>query len=63
MTYAPMGRQGGKVTAVLRDCLVITSFIVGPDGRAQPNRQNLCVATDGKGVNQDVDLLPGKSRE
>jgi type IV pilus assembly protein PilP len=58
-----IGRQGGKVTAVLRDCLVVTSFVVGSDGRAQPNRQNLCVITDGQGARPDVDLLLQKSRE
>ncbi|MBL8920918.1 MAG: pilus assembly protein PilP [Myxococcaceae bacterium] len=58
-----VGRQAGKVTAILRDCIVITSFVVGPDGRAQPNRQNLCVSTEGQGSNPILDLLNGKTRE
>jgi type IV pilus assembly protein PilP len=58
-----VGRQAGKVTAILRDCIVVTSFVVGPDGRAQPNRQNLCVSTEGQGSNPVLDLLIGKTRE
>lgn len=58
-----VGRQAGKVTAILRDCIVVTSFVVGPDGRAQPNRQNLCVSTEGQGVNPVLDLMNGKTRE
>lgn len=57
-----IGRQGGKVTAILRDCIVVTSFVRGPDGRAQPNRQNLCVKKESK--HQPVlDLMVGKMRE
>ncbi|MBL9037505.1 MAG: pilus assembly protein PilP [Archangium sp.] len=57
-----IGRQGGKVTAILRDCIVVTSFVRGPDGRAQPNRQNLCVKKELK--HQPVlDLMVGKMRE
>lgn len=58
-----VGRQAGKVTAILRDCIVVTSFVVGPDGRAQPNRQNLCVSTEGQGTNPVLDLMLGKTRE
>jgi type IV pilus assembly protein PilP len=58
-----VGRQAGKVTAILRDCIVVTSFVVGPDGRAQPNRQSLCVSTEGQGSNQVLDLMNGRTRE
>ncbi|MBE2253655.1 MAG: pilus assembly protein PilP [Myxococcus sp.] len=58
-----VGRQAGKVTAILRDCIVVTSFVVGPDGRAQPNRQSLCVSTEGQGTNPVLDLMNGKTRE
>jgi type IV pilus assembly protein PilP len=58
-----VGKQAGKVTAILRDCIVVTSFVVGPDGRAQPNRQNLCVSTEGQGTSPVVDLMNGKTRE
>lgn len=58
-----VGKQAGKVTAILRDCIVVTSFVVGPDGRSQPNRQNLCVSTEGQGANPVIDLMNGKTRE
>jgi type IV pilus assembly protein PilP len=58
-----VGKQAGKVTAILRDCIVVTSFVVGPDGRAQPNRQSLCVSTEGTSLNPVLDLMNGKTRE
>lgn len=59
-----IGRQAGKVTAILKDCIVVTSFVTGTDGRTQPNRQNLCVSTEGQGSNNPVlDLMNGKTRE
>ncbi len=57
-----VGRQAGKVTAILRDCVVVTSYVNGPDGRQQPNRQSLCVSPEG-GASPVFDLLNGKSRE
>jgi type IV pilus assembly protein PilP len=57
-----VGRQAGKVTAILRDCVVVTSFVAGPDGRQQPNRQSLCVSPEG-GSSPVLDLLNGKPRE
>lgn len=57
-----IGRQGGKVTAILRDCIVVTSFVRGPDGRAQPNRQNICVKKEEKHL-PVLDLMDGKVRE
>jgi type IV pilus assembly protein PilP len=59
-----IGRQAGKVTSILRDCIVVTAFVKGPDGRDQPNRQNLCVSTEGQASNGPVlDLMSGKPRE
>jgi hypothetical protein len=59
-----VGKQAGKVTAILKDCIVVTSFILGPDGRSQPNRQNLCVSTEGAVTGTPVlDLMNGKTRE
>ncbi len=58
-----VGKQAGKVTAILRECIVVTSFVVGPDGRAQPNRQNLCVSTEGQATSPILDLMNGKARE
>jgi type IV pilus assembly protein PilP len=57
-----VGRQAGKVTAILRDCVVVTSFIAGPDGRQQPNRQSLCVSPEG-GTSPVLDLMNGRPRE
>jgi type IV pilus assembly protein PilP len=57
-----VGKQGGKVTQVLRDCVVVTSFVTGPDGKAQPNKQNLCVRPDVRSA-PVLDLLDGKLRQ
>ncbi len=57
-----LGKQGGKVTSILRDCMVVTSFVRGADGRAQPNRQNMCVKKEARQMPQ-LDLMIGKMRE
>lgn len=55
-----VGKQGGKVTQILRDCIVVTSFITGgPDGKPQANKQNMCVKTDERSI-EPLDLLKGK---
>ncbi|MDP1822987.1 MAG: pilus assembly protein PilP [Archangium sp.] len=55
-----VGKQGGKVTQILRDCIVVTSFISGgPDGKPQANKQNMCVKTDTRSI-EPLDLLKGK---
>lgn len=54
-----IGKQGGKVTQVLRDCLVVTSFISGPDNKAQAVKTNMCVKTDARST-PPLDLLTGK---
>jgi type IV pilus assembly protein PilP len=57
-----IGRMGGKVSAVLRDCIEVTSFIATPDGKMQPNRSSLCVK---EAANQGPvqDLMQGKNIE
>jgi len=57
-----LGKQGGKVTSILRDCMVVTSFVRGADGRAQPNRQNMCVKKETRQM-PVLDLMIGKMRE
>lgn len=57
-----IGRQGGKVTQILRDCIIVTSFISGPDGKAQPNKSNLCTRPDVRSA-PVMDLLEGKYRQ
>lgn len=55
-----VGKQGGKVTQILRDCIVVTSFISGgPDGKPLANKQNMCVKTDERSISP-LDLLKGK---
>lgn len=54
-----IGRPGGKVTQILRDCIVVTSFVSGPDGKAQPNKENMCVKSDVRSA-PVLDLLGGK---
>jgi type IV pilus assembly protein PilP len=55
-----IGRQGGKVTQILRDCIVVTSFVSGPDGKAQPNKDTMCVRADARSA-PVLDLLGGKN--
>lgn len=57
-----LGKQGGKITSILRDCIVVTSFVRGADGRAQPNRQNVCVKKETRQM-PVLDLMLGKIRE
>lgn len=55
-----MGKQGGKVIQILRDCIVVLSFVSGgADGKPQPNKQNLCVRLD-KEKTGALDLLRNK---
>jgi type IV pilus assembly protein PilP len=54
-----IGRQGGKVSQVLRDCIVVTSFITGADGKGQANKANLCVRQDPQSQ-APMDLFQGK---
>lgn len=54
-----IGRNGGKVTQIIRDCIVVTSYISGPDGKAQPNKTNMCVKSDTRTA-PVLDLLSGK---
>ena len=57
-----VGKQGGKVTQILRDCVVVTEYYLTPDGKKNPNRVNLCVKkeTNGPGA---FDLFNNKSFE
>ena len=57
-----IGRHGGKVTQILRDCVVVTSFITGPDGKAQPNKVNMCIQPDARSA-PVLDLFEGKLRQ
>jgi type IV pilus assembly protein PilP len=55
-----IGKQGGKVTQILRDCFVVTSFVSGgADGKPLANKQNMCVKSDVRSIDP-LDLLKGK---
>lgn len=55
-----MGKQGGKVIQILRDCVVVLSFVSGgADGKPQPNKQNLCVQQEATG-GAPLDLFKNK---
>lgn len=55
-----IGKQGGKVTQILRDCIVVLSFVSGgADGKPQALKQNMCVQTDANN-NSALDLFKNK---
>jgi len=54
-----VGKQGGKVTQILRDTVTVTEFWTGPDGKINPNPVTLHMKAD-KAVVPDIDLATGK---
>jgi len=54
-----MGKQGGKVTQILRDTVTVTEFWTGPDGKVNPNPTTLHMKPD-KTIVPDLDLATGK---
>ena len=56
------GKQGGKVTQILRDCIVITEYFLGADGKKNPNRVNICVKKEAAQA-PTIDLLINKAVE
>lgn len=57
-----VGKQGGKVSQILRDCIEVTEFFMTPDGKKVPNRVQICVKKDEK-VDAPIDLFNGKAVE
>ncbi len=57
-----MGKAGGKVTSILRDCVVVTQYFNGPDGKSNADRVNLCVKKE-TATSNAVDLLTNKAVE
>ena len=55
-----VGKQGGKVTAISRDCIVVTEYFQTPDGRVNPNKVNLCVRKD-EAFEKTMDLFNNKA--
>jgi type IV pilus assembly protein PilP len=54
-----VGKQGGKVTQIQRDCVVVTEYFQTPDGKVNPNRVNLCIKADTRST-PVLDLLQNK---
>ena len=57
-----VGKQGGKVTQILRDCIEVTEYFMTPDGKKVPNRVQMCVKKEDV-TDSPVDLLIGKAVE
>ncbi|MFT3842516.1 MAG: pilus assembly protein PilP [Myxococcaceae bacterium] len=55
-----VGKQGGKVTAISSDCIVVTEYFQTPDGRVNPNKVNICVKKDDS-VEKSMDLFNNKA--
>ncbi len=56
-----IGRAGGKVTQVLRECFVVTSFVSGgADGKPVAKKDELCVSTADNRSQPALDLLQNK---
>jgi len=54
-----MGKQGGKVTQILRDAVTVTELWTAPDGKLNPNPISLRLKAD-KSFAPVVDLSNGK---
>lgn len=57
-----VGKQGGKVSQILRDCIEVTEYFMTPDGKKVPNRVQICVKKDEK-VERAYDLFNQKVQE
>jgi type IV pilus assembly protein PilP len=55
-----VGRQGGKVTQILSDAVVITEYFTTPDGKTTANPVTLAIKTE-KLPEQETDLATGKA--
>lgn len=55
-----VGRQGGKVSQILRDRLVVTEYWTQPDGTSKPIPKNMSMQED-KGFAPATDLISNKT--
>ena len=55
-----VGRQGGKVTQIMSDAVVITEYFTTPDGKTTANPVTLAIKTE-RPPEQETDLATGKS--
>lgn len=57
-----VGKQGGKVSQILRDCIEVTEFFLSPDGKKVPNRVSICVKKE-ETQERAYDLFNNKATE
>ena len=55
-----VGRQGGKVTQIMSDAVVITEYFTTPDGKTTANPVTLAIKSE-KPPEPETDLATGKS--
>lgn len=55
-----MGRQGGKVTQILRDSVIVTEYFTAPDGKSSANQLTLAIKAD-RQAPPELDLSTGKT--
>lgn len=55
-----IGRQGGKVTQILRDSVIVTEYFVAPDGKSSANQLTLAIKAD-RQAPPELDLSTGKT--
>ena len=54
-----VGRQGGKVTQIMSDAVVVTEYFTTPDGKTTANPVTLAIKTE-RPAEQETDLATGK---
>ncbi len=54
-----MGKQGGKVTQILRDSVIVTEYWTAPDGKVNPNPVALKLTPE-KAMTADMNMMSGK---
>jgi type IV pilus assembly protein PilP len=57
-----VGKQGGKVSQILRDCIEVTEFFLSSEGKKVPNRVNICVKKEDR-IERAYDLFNNKATE
>jgi type IV pilus assembly protein PilP len=55
-----IGRQGGKVTQILRDSVIVTEYFSTPDGKSTANQLTLAMKAD-REAPPELDLSTGKT--
>jgi type IV pilus assembly protein PilP len=55
-----IGRQGGKVTQILRDSVIVTEYFTAPDGKSNANQLTLAIKAD-RQAPPELDLSTGKT--